>query len=95
MAQDVTGLGGYQALGLDDIALGRVLLLDALKFLRRALAEHVLEEFVHVAAIGHGTLGGTALVQDGHRGPVLLRLLQAVLVDELAEDFVGALLLRP
>ena len=90
--EHVAGLGLDQGRGLHHVPLGRVLGLDALQFLWGALPEHVLEDLIEVAAVSHGSLGGAALVEDRHRGPVLLGLPDAVAVDEVPEDLVRALL---
>ena len=93
VAQHVARLVGDQRRGVEDVALGGVLLLDRLQFLGRVLAEQVLEQLVQAGAVLDRAVGGAPLVEHRHRGAVGLGLLDRVAVDELAEDLVGALLL--
>ena len=93
MAQHVARLGLDHLGRFEDVALGGPPLLDGVEFLGGPLGEHVLEDLVEVAPLGHGAPRGPPLVQDRHGGAVRLGLADRVGVDELPEDLVGALLL--
>jgi hypothetical protein len=71
------------------MALGRILLLDDLQLFGRAIDEHVFEELVERATALDRGPGGSALIQNRHRRPVCLGLLDRVAVDELAEDLAA------
>ena len=86
------GLGGDQLRRFEDSAGRGVARLELLHLLGRVLDEHVLEQLVEVAAACHGSLGGAAFVEDRHDRAVGFGLADRVLVDERAEDGVGALL---
>jgi hypothetical protein len=93
VADDVARLVGDQRRGLEDAALGGVLLLDRLQLLGCVLAEQILEQLVQAGAVLDRAPGGAPLVEHRHGRAVGLGLLDRVAVDELAEDLVGALLL--
>ena len=92
VAQHVARLVRDQQRGVEDRALGGVLLLDRLQFLCTAIAEQVLKQLVQAGPVFDRTLRGAPLVQHGHGRAVFLGLFDRVAVDELAEDLVGALL---
>ncbi len=89
VAQHVAGLGGDEFLGFEYVAFRGVLPLQGLQLLGGAVAEHVLEEFVQAASVGHRRVRGPSLVEDGDRRAVFLGLLYAVAVYEGAEDLFG------
>ena len=92
VAQHVARLVRDQQRGVEDLALGGVLLLDCLQLFRAALAEQVLEQLIQTGPVFDCTLRGAPLIQHRHRRTVFLSLFDRVAVDELAEDLVGAFL---
>ena len=76
------GLGGDELRRFEDGAGRGVARLELLQLLGGVLDEHVLEQLVEVAAAGHRSLGGAALVEDRHDRLVGLGLADRVLVDE-------------
>ena len=86
MTEDVRRLGRDERRGLNHVPLGRVLLLDRFHLVGGALDEHVLKDFVQLAAALDRRVARSALVQDRHDGAVRLGLPDGVGVDEVPED---------
>ena len=74
VAEHVAGLGGYEFLGFEDVALGSVLAFEGFELFGGAVAEHVLEELVEGAFVGDHGVSGAALVENGYGGAVGLGL---------------------
>ena len=71
---------------LQHVPFGGILGLDDGQFIGRIVAEHVLEKLVEPRRVLHQPVGRASFVEDRHRGAVQFRLLENILVDEVAEN---------
>src|SRR5213594_229188 len=71
-----------------DVALGRVLRFDDGQFRGGVVAEHILEDGIEAGGVFNDAIRGPSFVEDRHGRAVQFRVLQGVLVDEVAKDFV-------